>query len=133
MRGDLARFHQAQLHVVDRQRHARIVVEALQRQRGVLRAFAAHRHAVAAALDRHVERLFDLAQVLVERPAQVLQARVVVPGCDEFGGWNLHGRPYWRTTISPRSECGNACVMFTSTIWPIMRSRWPAARPAARS
>lgn len=73
-----------ELDVVDRQRFARAVVEVLERRERDFRAAAANRDAVAAARQRHVERLFDLPQIFVERAAEVREARVVVARRGEF-------------------------------------------------
>jgi hypothetical protein len=77
LRGDL---DQAELDFVDRQRFAGLRVEVLQRGGGQpgLRGVAADAAMLAAAADGDdIEGGFDLAQVFVQRAAQVLQARVV--------------------------------------------------------
>ena len=81
--GRVAHFDQRELDVVDRQRIARAVVEVLERGERELGA-PADRDPVAASRQRDVERLFDLPQVLVERAAEVGEARVVVARRDEF-------------------------------------------------
>jgi hypothetical protein len=90
MRGHLPGLHQAELDIVHRQRLACAVVERFQRVGRALRVGAADGELAAAPADGHVQRLFDLAQVLVQRPAQVLQARVVVLGRNEFSGVRFH-------------------------------------------
>ena len=72
-------FDQAELQFVDRQRGARLLVEMLQRPRGQagLCRFAADPAMLAAARNRDVERGLNLAQVLVESAAKILQPRVV--------------------------------------------------------
>ena len=85
--GRVAHFDQRELDVVDRQRIARAVVEVLERGERELGAAPADRDPVAASRQRDVERLFDLPQVLVERAAEVGEARVVVARRDEFSAW----------------------------------------------
>jgi len=77
--------------------------------RGALGLGAAHGELRAAARDRHVERRFDLAQVLVERAAQAREALVVDRiqlDFDRLGSIQ---------TSSPRSEWGRAAVMRSLT------------------
>jgi len=79
---------------------------------GVRRALglgAAHGELRAAARDRHVERRFDLAQVLVERAAQAREALVIDRIQLEFD------RLGPIQTSSPRSEWVKAAVMRRST------------------
>ena len=66
------------LHVLDRQFVLCAFVKGLQHLRGDARLdrLAAYREALAAPRDADVERVFDLAQVFVERAAQVGEALV---------------------------------------------------------
>ena len=70
---------QPELDVVDRQRLFCRSVEALQCLRGArsVRARAGQRELTATMCNRDVERGLDLAQVRVERPAQVRERAVV--------------------------------------------------------
>ena len=69
----------------------------------------------AAARDRDVERRLDLPQVLVERAAQVARGA----GCRPASSVTSTGLSSRIHASSPRSECGSAAVMRTSTKWPI--------------
>ena len=70
---------QPELHVLQRELALRPLVERLQhlRREPRLAGLAGDREALAAARDADVERGLDLAQVLVERAAQVGEPLVV--------------------------------------------------------
>src|SRR4051812_44711065 len=84
------------------------------------------REARAAARDGDLERRLDLAQILVERPAQAGEA-LVVHGIEA----DLDGlRPHQAFTNSPRSVCASAEVTRTSANEPISSS--PAGKLTTR-
>ena len=87
------RLDEAELDVVDRELAPGLSVELFQELGRARRAtgFAAQRETVAAARDRHVERDLDLAQVLVERAAQVGEALVVRGRERQLDGLRLQG------------------------------------------
>lgn len=77
-------FDQSQLNIIDRQRMPRPVVKTFQ---GVDRQFciaATDRDPVAAPRHRHIQRLFDLAQIFVQRAAEIGQPYIVIARCCEF-------------------------------------------------
>ncbi len=80
----MARFDERELDVVDRQWLARAVVEVLERGDGDPRGMPAHGDPVATACNDHIERLFDLTQVFVERAAEIREPRIVVLRGGEF-------------------------------------------------
>ena len=75
-----AQLDQAQLDVVDGERFVRLGMKSMQRRGGLFHAAACTlQHETGATADNgHVQRRFDLAQVGVERPAQVSERPVVV-------------------------------------------------------
>jgi hypothetical protein len=97
-----------------------LLVEMLQGGGGQprLRQVAGDPAMLAAAADGDVEGGLDLAQVFVERAAEVLQARVVERREGRVRGLGLGHRLSMLkpvTAASPRRLCGSAAVMVTST------------------
>ena len=70
-------FDQAKLDLIDAQRLARHAVEMLERICGQPRFFAQNGKSLVAALDDDIEASFDLADVFIERAAQVGQQCVI--------------------------------------------------------
>ncbi len=72
-------FNQPQLNLVDGQRFFRQLIEILQGSgsQSRLSRFARDSAMLAAATDGDVEGGLDLAQIFIERPAEILQPRVV--------------------------------------------------------
>src|SRR5262249_44859760 len=114
-------FYHAELYVLDREFGCGAFVEGFQylRRDLRLRGGAAHREFLAAGRDADVERVLDLAQVLVERATQVGETLVVDRRESDFDGLQTSAG-----ASSPRSECGRAAVMVTSAKRP-MASRGP--------
>eukprot|EP01022_Parablepharisma_sp_SALTPOND_P035640 TRINITY_DN959_c0_g7_i1.p1 TRINITY_DN959_c0_g7~~TRINITY_DN959_c0_g7_i1.p1 ORF type:complete len:661 (+),score=231.75 TRINITY_DN959_c0_g7_i1:1723-3705(+) len=135
-----ALFDQGQLDIVHGDGAVGHGIEALQHFHCALGIGTGDHEAVAPAEDGHVQRRRDLAQVFIERAAQVGQAPVVqrlgrevvrlvgdlfqcrIPG----SGFGIRSQCW--VTISPRSENGKASRMLTSTNWPIRR--WPWGPPS---
>jgi hypothetical protein len=87
--------------------------ERAQRLLGAVRARAADAEVVAAAADLNIETHFEQAQIFIERPAQVRQARVVGGLEQEFarvgGGDSGHGfRLHPRLRTAARAACDAA-------------------------
>jgi hypothetical protein len=88
-------FDQTELEFVDRQRLARILVEMLQSSGSQprLRQIAVDPAMLSATDDGNVESGFDLAQVLVECAAKILQPNIVerLQGQRQRAGRSLRG------------------------------------------
>lgn len=88
-------FDQAELQVVNRQRSTRQGIEVLQRLCGQagLRQAAADLAMAATAGDGDIESCLDLAQVFVERAAEILQQLVILrlQGQGERAGRRVQG------------------------------------------
>jgi hypothetical protein len=76
----VGQFDQAELDFVDRERLACHTVEVTNGFRGQRRLFARNGKAFVAPLDADVKAGFDLADVLVERAAQIGQQSIVDRG-----------------------------------------------------
>ena len=116
---------------------------------GGMRARAGDAEARAAPLHRHGHAVFDETQVFVERAAQVREARVVRRQRGRIRarvrrerGWtsiallqshaSLAARPSGATLARrPRSDCGRASMITTSTKWPMSECGSGEVHPAA--
>ena len=87
--------------------------ERAQRLLGAARARAANAEIVAAAADLDIQTHFEQAQIFIQRPAQVCQARVVGGLEQEFArvgsGYSGHGlRLHRRPRTAARAACDAA-------------------------
>ncbi len=133
LRAPGAQLHHAKLDIVDRQSLVHgSAMKPFERLAGCLGLFARDGHPVAAAIQDYIPAIGDLAQVFIQRSAQIGQVGIVAVqlyGYRRFAASRpRHANPARScgasVTISPFSVLVMACTMRTSTICPIRRG-WP--------
>jgi hypothetical protein len=121
--GRVAHVAQRKVHALERDLlAARQLVEIAHEVLGGMRARADDPETRAAALHGHGEPLFDQVEVLVQRAAEVRQARVVGGEIEFADGFDGCGGGHQADSFSgtadarrPRKDCGSAATTSTST------------------